>query len=77
MTSDQIDSLETMVTAMLAKEARPTEARVRQLIAQMRDLPFLSGITDSDAETLAKRIEERHGISMGLGAGVASKDFEP
>lgn len=77
MMSDQIESLETMVTAMLAKEMRPTEERVRQLIAQIRELPFLSGVTDGDAETLAKRIEERHGISMGLGAGVASKDFEP
>lgn len=75
--SDQLDNLETMVTAMLAKEVRPTEDRVRELITQMRDLPFLTGITDADCENLARRIEERHGISMGLGAGVASKDFEP
>jgi hypothetical protein len=38
---------------------------------------FAQGITDDDAEALAKVIEEKYGISIGLGAIVDSEDFKP
>ena len=71
-------ALEDMVSLYLAGEQRPTAEAIRQVIVDLRQSPFFAGkVEDDEAETLARLVEEKHGISMGLGAIVDAVDFEP
>lgn len=62
---------------IVAQPAPPTAESIRKCIAELRSLPMFSDIEDSDAEELARSLEEKHGISMGLGAIVDAEDFQP
>ncbi|MCB8889465.1 Z1 domain-containing protein [Vreelandella malpeensis] len=75
--TDQLDMLDNMVSQGLADSARRTPEGIRKLIASVRQAPIFPGVTDDDAEMLAREIEERIGVSMGLGATVDANDFEP
>ena len=72
-------SLEGMTSMYMASQTGPHTAQsIRDIIAQLRDTPmFASKIEDADAEELARLIEEKYGISMGLGAIVDAEDFRP
>ena len=74
-----LSSLEGMTAMYMASQPGPhTAASIRDIIKQLRSTPmFAQGVTDSDAEALAKLIEEKYGISIGLGAIVDSEDFKP
>jgi len=74
-----LSSLEGMTTMYMASQQGPHTAQsIRDIILQLRDTPMFSGkIQDSDAEELARLIEEKYGISMGLGAIVDAEDFRP
>ncbi|WP_282040595.1 Z1 domain-containing protein [Halomonas alimentaria] len=74
---EQIDMLDNMVSQGLADSARRTPEGIRDLIASVRQAPIFPDVTDDDAEMLAREIEERIGVSMGLGATVDASDFEP
>ncbi|WFR99580.1 Z1 domain-containing protein [Rhizobium tumorigenes] len=76
--SEHLKRLEDMVLLYLAAEARPTAEIIRQVIIDLRQSPLFQGkIEDSDAEALARLVEEKNGITMGLGAIVDSADFKP
>ena len=74
-----LSSLEGMTAIYMASQAGPHTAQsIRDIIAQLRETPMFAGkIEDEDAEELARLIEEKYGISMGLGAIVDAEDFKP
>jgi hypothetical protein len=73
-----LGSLEGMTSMYMASQPGPHTAQsIRDIIAQLRAMPmFVGQVEDEDAEELARLIEEKYGISMGLGAIVA-EDFRP
>lgn len=73
-----LSSLEGMTTVYMASQPGPHTAHsIREIIAQLRLMPMFAGqIEDEHAEELARLIEEKFGISMGLGAIVA-EEFHP
>lgn len=75
--SDILAQLDSVVSQLIAGQDRPTEESIRQTIAAMRISPIFSSITDGEAEQLARELEERVGISMGIGAVVGVADFKP
>ncbi len=73
-----LQKLEDIVSAQLAGEVRPTAQTIREIIAEFRQMRMYAGkVSDTEAEQLARLLEEKHGISMGLGAIVDASDFKP
>lgn len=74
-----LSSLEGMTSMYMASQPSPhTATSIREIIAQLRDTAmFADKVSDDDAEDLARLIEEKYGISMGLGAIVDAEDFRP
>lgn len=74
-----LTSLEGMTSVYMASEPGPHTAQsIRHIIGQLRETPMFAGkISDSEAEELARLIEEKYGISMGFGAIVDAEDFRP
>ena len=74
-----LSSLEGMTSMYMASQTGPHTAQaIRDIIAQLRFTPMFAGkIEDDEAERLARLIEEKYGISMGLGAIVDAEDFRP
>jgi hypothetical protein len=63
---------------MASQKDPHTAASIRDIIAQLRGTEmFLGKVGEDDAEELARLIEEKYGISMGLGAIVDAEDFRP
>jgi hypothetical protein len=75
--SDALDKLDGVVSQLVASQERPTEESIREIIAMMRVSPMFADVTDEQAELLARQIEERVGISMGIGAVVSDADWVP
>lgn len=77
--SPLLSSLEGMTAMFMASQQGPHTAQsIRDIIAQLRGTPMFNGkFKDDEAEELARLIEEKHGISMGLGAIVDAEDFHP
>ena len=75
--TDPMMQLDGVVSQLLASQDRPTEESIRETISAMRVSPVFDGITDDQAEQLARQLEERVGISMGIGAVVGEHDFKP
>lgn len=74
-----LSSLEGMASMYMASQQGPHTAQsIRDIVSQLRVMPMFAGqIEDGDAEELARLIEEKYGISMGLGAIVDAQDFRP
>ena len=75
--TDPISNLESMVAAALANQQGPTAEQIRELINNLRQLPMFQGITEEDAELLAKRFEERVSITQNLGSVLTERDHQP
>ena len=76
--TDGLALLGTMVGAVLADEALPTPEKIRELIAQIRAVPACHGVTDEEAERLAREFENIHGVTMNLGVVLRHETgFEP
>ena len=75
--TDPMMQLDGVVSQLLASQDRPTEDSIRETISAMRVSPVFDGITDDQAEQLARQLEERVGISMGIGAVVGEHVFKP
>lgn len=74
----QIRALEGMTAIFMQSEPGPhTAASIRDIIQRLCNTMFAGQIDPADAEDLARLIEEKHGISMGLGAIVDAKEFVP
>lgn len=55
-----------------------TAEKIRLAIAeQLKNTTFSGKVSADEAEQVARLLEEKHGISMGLGAIVDAKEFEP
>jgi hypothetical protein len=74
-----LSSLEGMTSMYMASQPGPHSAQsIRDIIAQLRSTPmFVGKVEEDEAEELARLIEEKYGISMGLGAIVDAEDFRP
>jgi hypothetical protein len=75
--SDAIELLEETVSPMVLREKDRTADSIRKLIDQMRSLPLFAEVSEDQAEQLARLLEERNGINMGVGAIVDTPDFRP
>lgn len=68
-------------TAQLSLEllaGPPTEASIREVIAGLlKTEPFKGKVSADEAEGIARLLEEKHGVSMGVGAIVDEKEFRP
>lgn len=73
----QLEQLDSVVSTALVGEAKRTPTAIREMITTMRAALKLHEIDDAAAEALAKDIEVRIGVSMGVGAVVDDKDFKP
>lgn len=71
---EPIEELEVAVEAFLAKQAEVTPATVREWIAKFR---VLFVVNDIDAESLAKRLEARHDVTMRIGSVLTEREFKP
>ena len=71
---NDIERLTIMVQGLLAHEL-PTQDRIRQVIAEAR--PACRSVTDREAEQLAIKFEEIHGVRMTDGAALKDPGFEP
>ncbi len=55
-----------------------TAEKIRSAISeQLKNQTFNGKVSADEAEQVARLLEEKHGISMGLGAIVDAKEFEP
>lgn len=75
--SEQLSTLESMVAAALAQESTPTPERVRELIGAVRGIPLFNAVDDEAAESLAKRFEERLGVTMKIGSVLVERGHQP
>lgn len=64
-------------TSLIGRDAPATGDELREVITQLRGLAMFAAVDDRGAEEVARLIEEKLGISMGLGAIVDTQDFRP
>ena len=74
---DPLSNLESMVAAALANQQGPTGEDIRKLIGDLCQLPIFEGVTEDDAEELAKRFEERVSITQHIGSILIERDHLP
>ena len=74
---DPLSNLESMVAAALANRQGPTGEDIRKLIGDLRQLSIFDGVTEDDAERLAKLFEERVSITQHLGSILIERDHQP
>ncbi len=78
MEVNQMNELRRALTAMasqlVAGMVNPTAEEVRNAVNDLRKLSQFAEISDTDAEDTAKGIEQRQGVSMGLGAMLEGQD---
>ncbi len=77
MTSEQLKTIESMASAILAEGPTPTPGRIREVIEGLRNTPFTKDVTDEQSETLARVLEERHDVTMKLGSVLTDAEYEP
>ena len=74
---DPLSNIKSMVAASLANVQGPTAEGIRDLIANLRQLPMFESVTEKDAERLAKHFEERVSITQHLGSILIDRDHQP
>ena len=74
-----LSNLEGMASLYMASQPAPHTAQsIRDIVTQLRTTAmFADKVSDEEAEEVARLIEEKHGISMDLGAVIDAKDFRP
>ena len=75
--SEVLSQLDAVVSQLIASQEKPSEESIRESIAAMRFSPVFATVSDQEAERLARELEERVGISMGIGAVIGEADFKP
>ena len=75
--ADTLKDLQSMVVAKFANEQTPTGEDIRDFIKVLCQSPLFDGVNENDAESLAKRIEERMSITQNIGPVLAERDHLP
>lgn len=75
--SEAVEMLEDAVSPVVLRAKDRTADSIRKLIDQMRTMEMFGEVTDDQAERLARVLEERNGINMGIGAIVDTPEFRP
>lgn len=79
--ASSFDILDLQVSTAIAASSSKTAEELRKMIVAINSmLPAIHGcepVDEEDVERLAREIEERTGVDMGLGAMVDGDDFEP
>ena len=75
--NEAFDLLEETVSPMVLREKDRTAESIRKIIDQIRSLPLFAEVSENQAEQLARLLEERNGINMGIGAVVDAPEFKP
>ncbi len=75
--SEAVEMLEDAVSPVVLRATDRTADSIRKLIDQMRTMEMFGEVTDDQAERLARVLEERNGINMGIGAIVDTPEFRP
>ena len=78
--NEQVSILDNMISQGLVEQGTQTPEGIRESIHALRKaLPLFDKVSDDDVETLARELEERIGITMGMGAIVEDDDesFKP
>lgn len=75
--SEAVEMLEDAVSPVVLRATDRTAESIRKLIDQMRTMEMFGEVTDDQAERLARVLEERNGINMGIGAIVDTPEFRP
>ena len=73
----QLDLLEPMVAAALARLEVVTPEVIREIIFGMTGTVLFRDVTPEQAESLARRFEARLGVTMKLGAVVKTTEYRP
>jgi hypothetical protein len=76
VSAEALEGIERAVEALLATEKSVTPEGIRDWIAKFRLIPTFK-ISDDDAETLARRFEVRHGVTMSIGSVLTEREFKP
>lgn len=66
-----------MASAVLAKGDLPSPDRIRETLQQIRQTPMCAEVTDTEIEFLARKFEERLGVTMEIGAILDDESFRP
>lgn len=72
-----LEQLDLLASQMVAGQSQPTPESIRETISSFRQMAAFSGVSDGEVEQLARQLEERIGVSMGVGAIVSDKEFRP
>ena len=75
--AEHLSDLENMAGAYLARRQGPTAEDIRELIDTLRQSSMFEGVSDTDAERLAKRLEERVSITQHIGSVLIERDHRP
>lgn len=73
---ETLENLERAVNSVLAREQSVTPERIRVLINQMREVPLFAA-SPEEAESLARRLEAIHDVTMSLGSVLIKPGFKP
>jgi hypothetical protein len=72
--SQVLQNLETAVEGFIIKDPHLTSERIRDHIGKFR---LLFDVDDEAAEQLARRFENRHGVTMTLGSVLKDNEYQP
>ena len=75
--TEQLDALEQMVTALLGSQENPTGEFIRQTISDLRQSPIAASVSESEAEQLARQLEERIDITQHIGSVLTEATYRP
>ncbi len=74
---NQVENLIRMASAGLAAEPSVTPDDIRMMIAQLRSTSMFSEVTDKDAESVARILESRMNVTIGIGGAVVGREHRP
>ena len=74
---DPLSTLENMAAVNLADQQAPTGEQIRELIKILCQTPIFEGVTENDAERIARRLEERMSITQPIGSVLTERDHLP
>ena len=75
--TDLLSNLENMAAAFFANEQNPTAEHIREVVDDLRKMPMFQSISDEDAELLARRFEQRVGITQNIGSFLTEHGHQP